>query len=207
MLIPKHLSVREQQMVLAICAGVPSEFFAKCFGIQVKSAYKLRDRVMRLYGFTGNRVEFAINVNAAVRSLCMKKKRLLVDFDATLHQYTGWNEGRLAGPLEGARHAMHILSRTYELVCFTTRADRPLMKEAVESWLRQYGFPAMRVTNIKEPCHLCIDDRALCFPGVWSESFLQQVRSFHPHWEAPVREPEAAASESAFPTTAGEGCS
>lgn len=113
------------------------------------------------------------------------KKRLLVDFDGVLHRYTGWKGGILGEPIAGARHAMHLLSREFELVCFTTRADRPDMKGWVEEWLRRYGFPHMRVTCVKEPAHLTLDDRALHFGGVWTDALLTQIRNFRPYWETP----------------------
>ena len=106
----------------------------------------------------------------------MHKQTILIDFDGVLHDYHGNEE--LAGPIEKSRHALHILEKTYRLVCFTTR-NAPIVKR----WLEHYGFPEMKVTNVKEPAFLIIDDRALTFPGEWSEGFLMQVNSFKPHWE------------------------
>lgn len=109
------------------------------------------------------------------------KKRLLIDFDAVLHRYTGWKgPDQFDEPLPMARKAMHLLHEEggFELVCFTTRDS-----EGVEKWLRRHGFPPMRVTSIKEPAFLQIDDRAILFEGEWTDDLLKRIRDFHPYWE------------------------
>jgi hypothetical protein len=109
----------------------------------------------------------------------MSKKTILVDFDGVLSAYSGWKgEDQLAPPLDKARHAMHLLSKDYTLVCFTTRAA-----EYVEPWLRKHGFPHMRVSNHKDPAFLQIDDRAICFQGQWTDQLIEQIRHFKPWWE------------------------
>lgn len=108
------------------------------------------------------------------------KPTLLIDFDGTIHKYIGWNGGIIQGPLEKARHSMHILAAQYRLILFTTRTNT----EELRAWLLRHGFPPMKVTNIKEPAHLIIDDRALTFEGAWTQEFLNRITSFRPHWEA-----------------------
>lgn len=108
-----------------------------------------------------------------------RKPTLLIDFDGVMHQYYGWKGlTHFDPPLEGARKALFVLERNYKLVCFTTRPA-----EGVERWLKMYSFPEMKVTNIKEPAELIIDDRALTFHGVWDQPFLDQILSFQPHWK------------------------
>lgn len=110
----------------------------------------------------------------------MSKRTLLVDFDGVLSNYRGWRgPDQLDSPLPQARHAMHILSKDFTLVCFTTRPAEPVTK-----WLLNHGFPHMRVTNIKDPAFLQIDDRAILFKGEWNDELLQTIRTFHPWWEA-----------------------
>jgi len=109
----------------------------------------------------------------------MRKKTLLVDFDGTLSQYTGWKGlTELGPPLPKARQAMCLLARHYKLICFSTRPA-----ELIEPWLRLHAFPEMEVTNEKKPAHLIIDDRALLFSGEWTDQLLQQIKDFKPHWE------------------------
>lgn len=90
-----------------------------------------------------------------------RKPKLLIDFDGVLHAYRrGWDDGTAYDPpMPGAWVAMQTLDRRgYELVVFSTRpADQ------IVEWLERYGFPPLRVTNVKEPAVALIDDRAVTF--------------------------------------------
>lgn len=110
----------------------------------------------------------------------MSRKALLVDFDGTIAQFDGEWKGLewLGEPIARARHAMLLLARDYRLVCFTTRPA-----ELVEPWLSRWGFPKMKVSNLKEPAHLLVDDRVLQFQGEWTDELLEQIREFKPHWQ------------------------
>lgn len=111
----------------------------------------------------------------------MKKPTLLVDFDGVLHDYKGWNGNEPTGePIPQSRAAMCALESTHRLICFTTR---PI--EFVEPWLKRYGFPPMKITNIKEPAVLIIDDRAITFTGIWNNELLARIKSFQAYWEQP----------------------
>lgn len=110
----------------------------------------------------------------------MARKTILIDFDGVLHDYKGWTGPEPKGaPIANSRHACCILQKQFRLVCFTTR-DAELTKQ----WLRKHAFPEMKVTNVKEAAFLIIDDRAVCFQGVWSDEFLASIKSFRPHWES-----------------------
>lgn len=109
----------------------------------------------------------------------MPKQTILVDFDGVLHDYHGWKGNEELGkPIEKARASMLLLERSFRLVVFTTRKI-----EFVKPWLDHYGFPEMKITNIKEPAFLIIDDRALTFTGEWSDGFLSMIKAFAPHWK------------------------
>lgn len=108
----------------------------------------------------------------------MARKTLLIDFDGVLHQYTGEFTPNLNPPLPQARAACCILAKKYRLVCFTSR---PV--EQVEPWLSRWAFPKMLVTNEKLPAFLIIDDRAICFQGVWTDNFIKSIAAFQPHWK------------------------
>jgi len=110
------------------------------------------------------------------------KKTILLDFDAVLHQYTGWKgseERFLSPPIPNARHACHILARDRRLVCFTTRQET----EVIERWLRANGFPEMKVTDRKEAASVQLDDRAIRFDGVWTDALIKELLEFKPYWE------------------------
>lgn len=111
-----------------------------------------------------------------------KKPTLLIDFDGVLHDYKGWNgEVPTGGPIPGSRAAMCKLETKYHLVCFTTRPA-----DFVQVWLMKYGFPSMKITNIKEPAVLILDDRALTFTGTWNDELLGRIKNFKAHWETTV---------------------
>jgi hypothetical protein len=119
------------------------------------------------------------------------KPTLQIDLDGTIARYDGWKGlTHIGEPLPNARHAMCILSRKYRLVCYTARASAPEAVEAVEMYLKKHGFPHMIITNRKDPAHLCIDDRALQFCGVWDDHLLRAIDTFRPWWEgAPQSDP------------------
>jgi hypothetical protein len=104
------------------------------------------------------------------------RPRLLVDFDGVLHAYSrGWADGTTYdGPIPGALEALAALDADgYEVVVFSTRdADQ------IVEWLAAHGFPAYRVTNVKEPAVAQIDDRAIRFHA-WRQA-LDDVRLLYP---------------------------
>lgn len=109
----------------------------------------------------------------------MSKPTLLLDFDGVLHNYNGeYAPEGLAEPLENARHACLLLERDFRLICFTSRPSI-----WVEPWLRRHGFPKMPVTNVKIAAFAIIDDRAITFPGQWTDEFIASVKGFRPHWK------------------------
>jgi hypothetical protein len=93
--------------------------------------------------------------------------RVLVDFDGVIHWYRhGWFDGTAYdSPMPGAREALFELADSgYEVVIFSTRDS-----QQIADWLIVNGFPAYRVTNIKEPCVCLIDDRAIRFVD-WNQA-------------------------------------
>jgi|SRR5580658_3113423 hypothetical protein len=131
----------------------------------------------------------------------MSKPTLLLDFDGVLHDYHGeYTPDGLAEPLPQARHACLLLERHFRLVVFTSRP-----KMFVEPWLKRYGFPPMPVTNVKTTAFAIVDDRAVCFPGKWTDEFLLQLRDFQPWWkltDVAVASPEAPTPSSPSPAQA-----
>lgn len=67
-----HFSTEERQVAFAICCGMPHQTAADALGIPLTTYMGRVQRIMRLCGFD-NRVEFAVNVNAAVRDAFKKR--------------------------------------------------------------------------------------------------------------------------------------
>lgn len=95
------------------------------------------------------------------------KPTVLVDFDGVIHTYSrGWHDGTAYDvPMAGARRALADMDADgYEVVIFSTRNGND-----IADWLQRWGFPAYRVTNVKEPAVAQIDDRAIRFAD-WEQA-------------------------------------
>lgn len=96
---------------------------------------------------------------------------ICIDFDRTLHDMDHPVAGRKMGPpIESARTAVQVLmSHGYEVVVLTCQVNH----EYIRDWLRYYGFPALRVTNVKPVAVAYVDDRAVRFTGSWLDTMAQ----------------------------------
>jgi hypothetical protein len=104
------------------------------------------------------------------------RPRVLVDFDGVIHAYTrGWADGTAYDPpLPGAAEALAAMDADgYEVAIFSTRDA-----QQIGEWLMVYGFPAYRVTNVKEPAVAQIDDRAIRFRD-WEQA-ARHLRALYP---------------------------
>ncbi len=115
------------------------------------------------------------------RNMKRNKPTLLIDFDGVIHDYKGWDGNKpTQGPLPNSRKYICALESRYTVVIFTTRPA-----EFVSKWMLQYGFPKLKITNIKEPAVLILDDRAITFTGQWNDELLERIKNFKAHWELP----------------------
>jgi len=104
---------------------------------------------------------------------------IALDFDGVLHHYTGWNDGVLGDPIDGALEAVHALVDSGEkVVIFSTREP-----EIIEEWLADYGFPLLEIVSVKPPAKVFLDDRAIRFDGRWTPLLIKQLVSFRTYWE------------------------
>ena len=88
------------------------------------------------------------------------------DFDGVLCDPTHVRPGfRMGEPMEGAIEAMHRLHAQGDTVIIFTARDR---FEPVEDWLQHFRIPYDRVTNIKFPCDVYLDDKAIRFTS-WAQ--------------------------------------
>ena len=109
------------------------------------------------------------------------KKRLMIDLDGVLNNYTKYEENFIPEIKEGAKDFLEQLynSEKYELVLFTTRnfelAQKWLKKENIDYYFKE-------ITNLKKPASIYIDDRALKFNGNFNET-LKDIEKFRVYWE------------------------
>jgi len=94
--------------------------------------------------------------------------KILIDFDGTICKREGiptkkiWKDYE---PMEGALDAIVLfMNLGHKVWVFTSNPD----PSGVRAWLKKNKFPELEITNIKRPCHIIIDDRAVRFTN-WQD--------------------------------------
>lgn len=124
----------------------------------------------------------------------MAARTICVDFDGVLHSYTsGWKGADVIPdpPVPGAIEFLRYLQENgYRVVIHTTRAESDAAVTAIRAWLRICGMSEaesarIRITNMKVPAEVYVDDRAYRFNGVFpSRDELEQAAR---PWNKPNR--------------------
>lgn len=108
------------------------------------------------------------------------------DFDGVLHEYHGWNGGKLNGPLPGMQALIQqLIEAGAHVVVHTTRKA-----EDIGPWLAEhYGISREYVYNEKwSRIDVFVDDRAVQFTpalvgdGAATDAFARRLLDFQPHW-------------------------
>lgn len=108
------------------------------------------------------------------------KKTILIDLDGVLNEYTGnYQPNFIPSPAKGVRNFLSTLSKNFNIVIFTTRNI-----EITSKWLKKNSLDKYitEITNIKKPCFLYVDDRAICHKGNFN-STIEQINNFDAYWE------------------------
>ncbi len=109
-----------------------------------------------------------------------KKKTILVDLDGVLNQYNGrFDELQIPDIKDGAKEFVENLSQNFIVKIFTTRNKILATKWLIKNNLDKY---ITDITDIKEPSHLHIDDRCICFDGNFSNT-INQIKNFKPWYK------------------------
>lgn len=112
-------------------------------------------------------------------------KTIAIDFDGVLHSYrSGWTRADNVAdpPTPGAQdYVRAIIASGYDIVVHSARATSPHGEVAIHNWLRQWGFPPLKVTASKPHALIYLDDRALRFDGTWPSlaALAQAERPWH----------------------------
>ena len=105
----------------------------------------------------------------------MIKKTILVDLDGVLNTYDGNYDPNYIPPIkDGAYNFIKELSNNYKVIIFTTRNASLATKWLSDNGLDNY---VEKVTNIKEPAYLIIDDRCINFNGDYGD-LKTQIENF-----------------------------
>lgn len=112
-----------------------------------------------------------------------ESNNLCIDFDGVIHSNElGYNDGTIYGtPIVGTREAIIKLSKTYNIIIFTSKAlpDRPLVNgktgiELIWEWLAKYDLDTYisEITYEKPRAIAYIDDKAIRFI-TWDDTLKQ----------------------------------
>lgn len=122
------------------------------------------------------------------------KKIILVDFDGTLHAYTsGWQGADVVGdpPVEGAIEWLRemLADARFDVQIYSSRSRQDGGIRAMKEALIRWGLPVEQADAIPFPTQkpaafLTIDDRAVCFEGVFPTA--EAIDGFVP-WNKPQR--------------------
>lgn len=101
-----------------------------------------------------------------------RKPILCLDFDGVLHSYSsGWKgAGTIPDPpVPGAVEACKAYAKHFKIVINSSRCSERAGIGAIFEWLDKHGFPveAMEIRAEKPPAVVTLDDRAICFEGVF----------------------------------------
>ena len=108
------------------------------------------------------------------------KKTILIDLDGVLNEYSGnYQPDFIPAPAEGVIDFLCELSKKYNITVFTTRNS-----DITLDWLRKNDLDkyVTEITNIKKPCFLYVDDRAICHKGNF-DATIEQINNFNVYWD------------------------
>ena len=114
------------------------------------------------------------------------KKTICVDFDGVLHSYTsGWQGADVVSddPVDGAMEWLcDLLNYGFDVCIYSSRSGQEGGIQAMQEWLCAHGMALyiheLRFPVEKPPAHLTIDDRAICFEGVFPT--MDEIDTFKP---------------------------
>lgn len=114
------------------------------------------------------------------------KKTIVFDFDGVIHSYkSGWQGIDVIPdpPVDGIKEVIDELrNKGYEVVIVSTRSAYPTGKFAMLEWLTKYDIMVDKISDIKPPALVYIDDRAITFDGN-TDGLVEKICNFKP-WTA-----------------------
>jgi len=117
---------------------------------------------------------------------------ICIDFDGVIHSYTsGWQGPDVIPdpPVPGAIAWLMdlLLSSKFTVCIYSSRSRYEEGVRAMQDWLRHYGVSTLAIYSLEFPTQkpaafLTIDDRAMCFQGVFPS--IPDMLAFRP-WNKP----------------------
>ena len=125
-------------------------------------------------------------------------KTIAVDFDGVIASYSGWKGvGVFGDPIAGVKDALcKLKSLGYAIVIFTTRGEIGDIQQYLDGHKIPYDHINCNPQNSvhmnpgKPIADVYVDDRAICFQGVWSNTFVDNILNLKPWYSHNSRRPE-----------------
>jgi hypothetical protein len=120
----------------------------------------------------------------------MRKPILCLDFDGVCHSYTsGWHGATEIPdpPVEGMWRFLEAVWQHFDVAIYSTRSHQEGGIAAMQAWFVKHassGFQQdlarkwLQFPHEKPPAFLTLDDRAMCFTGVWPD--VKSLVAFRP---------------------------
>jgi len=119
-------------------------------------------------------------------SKSMKNKTIAIDFDGVINSYSsGWKGVKQTDrPVTGSADAIkELISQGNKVIIFSTRANNSVGRYIIRKYISAMGLPdTVKITAIKPPADVYIDDRALNFNGNWKETVIE-AENFKPYMQ------------------------
>jgi hypothetical protein len=128
-----------------------------------------------------------------------RKPILCVDFDGVIHSYTsGWKGEEIIPdpPVKGALPWLWRATEFFDVQVYSSRSKSDKARAAMREWMGRWAereFPFDHPMNASGPqrypiafahekpaAFLTIDDRAICFDGMWDGKDLADLLNFKP---------------------------
>lgn len=106
----------------------------------------------------------------------IRKDRIMIDFDNTIHSYNGWQNGEINGdPLDYVKESIDALKNLFdvEIFIFTTRLSkenkdsRSDQIKKINEWLDKHGIQVDGITSDKLGALMYIDDKGFRIENNW----------------------------------------
>lgn len=101
-----------------------------------------------------------------------KKPILLLDFDGVIHQYLSpWTKAYEVSddPVPGVGTFIIDASKHFDVCVYSARTTQGGGIQAMKNWMIKNGLPfdLVRFPTEKPPAFLTLDDRCVCFDGIF----------------------------------------
>ena len=116
----------------------------------------------------------------------MRRRVVCVDFDGVIYSNMKYQGTTMLNglPVDGVIEALKELSSHSRVIINSSRFEVDEGMEVVRRWMIRHGMN-YELSKHKPTADIYIDDRAICFNGVWSET-LKEINTFK-QWQTDAK--------------------